>query len=72
MQSGEMFEASAFARPCEVSRPTISNYLSVLEATYVIHVIRPFSTHKATEIVAAPKVYAFDTGFFVITADGIS
>ncbi len=64
VQSGGIFEASSFATPCEVSRTTISNYLSVLEATYVAHVIRPFHTHQATEIVAAPKVYAFDTGFF--------
>ena len=62
-QSGGMFEASRFAAPCEASRTTISNYLSVLEATFVFHLIRPFSTHKATEIVSAPKVYAFDTGF---------
>ena len=62
-QSGGVFEASSFARPCEVSRGTISNYLSVLEATFVVHVIRPFSSHRATEIVAAPKVYGFDTGF---------
>lgn len=64
IQSGGIFEASSFAAPCEVSRTTISNYLSVLEATYVVHVIRPFHTHQAKEIVAAPRVYAFDTGFF--------
>ena len=62
-QSGGVFEASRFARPCEVSRTTISNYLSILEATFVVHIIRPFSSHRATEIVAAPKVYGFDTGF---------
>ena len=62
-QSGGVFEASSFARPCEVSRGTISNYLSVLEATFVVHIIRPFSSRRATEIVAAPKVYGFDTGF---------
>ena len=62
-QSGDVFEASRFARLCEVSRGTISNYLSVLETTFVVHVIRPFSSHRATEIVAAPKVYGFDTGF---------
>jgi len=28
-----------------------------------VRVIRPFSTHRATEIVSAPKVYGFDTGF---------
>jgi len=62
-QSGGMFEASRFAAPCEVSRTTIANYLSVLEATYAVHLLRPFSTHRSTEIVSAPKVYAFDTGF---------
>jgi predicted AAA+ superfamily ATPase len=62
-QSSGVFEATNFSRPCEVSRTTISNYLAVLEATFVVHVIRPFSTHRATEIVSAPKVYCFDTGF---------
>jgi predicted AAA+ superfamily ATPase len=62
-QSGGIFEATRFARPCEVSRTTISKYLSVLEETFVAHVIRPFSSHRPTEIVTAPKVYGFDTGF---------
>lgn len=58
-----MFEATRFASPCEVSRQTITNHLAALEATFVAHVVRPFSTRRCTEIVAAPKVYAFDTGF---------
>jgi predicted AAA+ superfamily ATPase len=62
-QSGGLFEATRFTRACEVSRQTIMNYLAVLESTYLVHLLRPFSTHRATEIVAAPKVYAFDTGF---------
>ena len=62
-QSGSMFEATRFAAPCEVSRTTITNFLSVLEATFVAHVIRPYSTSRTAEIVSAPKVYAFDTGF---------
>ena len=62
-QSGGIFEATTFARPCEVSRTTIANYLAVLEATFVVHVLRPYSSHRATEIVSAPKVYGFDTGF---------
>jgi predicted AAA+ superfamily ATPase len=63
VQSGGIFDATRFAQPCEVSRPTIANYLRVLESTFVAHVIRPFSTRRPTEIVAAPKVYGFDSGF---------
>ena len=62
-QSGGVFEATRFTAPCEVSRPTIANYLKALEATFAVHVIRPFSSHRASEIVSAPKIYAFDTGF---------
>jgi len=63
IQSGGLFEATRFAGPCEVSRSTISNYLAVLGATWVIHVVRPFSTRRSAEIVSAPKIYSFDTGF---------
>lgn len=63
IQSGGIFEANAFARPCEVSRTTIGNYLKVLETTAVVLIIRPYSRHKSNEIVSAPKVYGFDTGF---------
>src|SRR6202021_2404768 len=36
---------------------------SVLECTFVAHIVRPFTSRRSTEIIAAPKVYAFDTGF---------
>ncbi len=62
-QSGGLFEATAFARPLEISRTTVTNYLSVLEETFVMHVVRPYAAGSGAEIVAAPKVYAFDSGF---------
>ena len=65
-QSGGLFEATRFAAPCEVSRGTISNYLAVLEATGLALVLRPFSSRRSHEIVAAPKVYGFDTGFICL------
>ena len=68
-QSCGIFDATRFARPCEVSRPTIANYLRVLEATFVVHVIRPSSARRTTEIVAAPTVYGFDTGFICYYRD---
>ncbi|MCX5925025.1 MAG: AAA family ATPase [Candidatus Dependentiae bacterium] len=61
--SGGQFEASKLTAPCEVSRQTIANYVAILEETFVVHVIRPYSTHKPNEIIMAPKIYGFDTGF---------
>ena len=62
-QSGGIFEATSFTGACEASRATINNYLGVLEATFIVHVLRPFHSNRANEIISAPKVYAFDTGF---------
>lgn len=70
VQSGGIFEATRFAAPCEISRQTVTNYLAVLEATKIISVIRPYSSRKSSEILSAPKTYAFDTGF-VCHARGI-
>ena len=39
------------------------NYLRVLEDTLVVQIVRPYSSRRVSEIVAAPKVYGFDTGF---------
>ena len=63
INSGGMFEATTFTAPCEVVRATILSYLDILEATFVVHIVRPFSEYKAAEITKAPKVYGFDTGF---------
>jgi len=62
-ESGGIFESTRFARDCGVSRTTITNYLAVLERANIVYVLRPYSTHRPTEITSAPRVYAFDTGF---------
>lgn len=62
-QSGGQFNATAFAASCGVSRTTIMNYLGILEATHLVHVVRPYHGGNAREITATPRVYGFDTGF---------
>ena len=61
--SGGIYQANRFATYCEVSRSVVAEYLQVLEETMVVTVVRPFSTRRTTEVVAAPRVYGFDTGF---------
>lgn len=61
--SGNIFEATKYSSPCEVSRNTINKYLHILEQTFVAYIVRPFSGYAPSEIISAPKVYGFDTGF---------
>ena len=62
-QSGGLCELTSFTAACEASRQTLANYLDIFAATGVVHVLRPFAMNPTREIVAMPKVYAFDTGF---------
>jgi hypothetical protein len=61
--SGGVFEATRYTAACELSRQTVMNHLWLLESTSVVHVVKPFSTRRAAEILRAPKVYWFDSGF---------
>ena len=61
--SGGQMEATALSQLCGLSRPTVLNYLDVLELTHVAAFIRPYSGGGKRELVRQPKVYGFDTGF---------
>lgn len=62
-QSGGMLDVTKIAAASQISRPTVTNWLEVYQATQVIHLVRPFSGGGRREIVAPPRVFGFDTGF---------
>lgn len=63
LQSGGLFEAKSFSAPCGISHTTVASYLNVMEQTHVAYVLRAYHKRASNEIIAAPKVYLFDTGF---------
>ncbi len=62
-QSGSLMEVTSLSKHCGISRPTVMNYLDVLQMTHAVILLRPFADGGRREIVAQPKVYGFDTGF---------
>jgi uncharacterized protein len=61
--SGGQIEATTLANLTGLSRPTVLNYLDVLEATHVTRTLRPWSGGGTRELVKQPRIYGFDTGF---------
>jgi len=45
-----------------ISRPTLYEYLAFLEGTFFLHILRPYSKGKSTEIRKMPKLYLCDSG----------
>jgi hypothetical protein len=62
-RSGGQLEIATAARDLAISRPTVESHLRALEITHAATSVRPFFGSGRHEIVKAPKVYAFDTGF---------
>lgn len=61
-RSGSRLDVQKLSKELGVARETLNNYLSFLEGTYFITLVRPFSTNRDTEIRSQPKVYLCDTG----------
>jgi len=61
-QSGQILEMASLSRETGISLPTLQKYLSILEETYVIKRVFPFSRHPSVEISKNPKVFFFDSG----------
>ncbi|MEK6557990.1 MAG: ATP-binding protein, partial [Candidatus Margulisiibacteriota bacterium] len=61
-QIGQIVNASTLAVEVGVSVPTIQHWLSILEASYLIYFLRPFSTNRRKSLVKSPKLYFVDTG----------
>lgn len=59
---GSKIDVSKLASEIGISRITLNEYLSFLEGTYFISLVRPFSRNRDTEIRKMPKVYLCDSG----------
>jgi len=53
---------SNLARDLEVAPKTVKNWLYVLERTYAVFIVSPYSKSMAKAIVKAPKAYFYDNG----------
>lgn len=61
-QSGQLLNIEQLGNISNLSAPTIKNYLNILEETYIIKLISPFSTSAKVEIGKTPKIFFYDTG----------
>jgi hypothetical protein len=60
---GSKLDIQRLSNELSVSRPTLIEYISFLEASYLIKLIRPFAKGRDFEIRRVPKVYLCDSGF---------
>ena len=60
---GSPLSIASLARDLQVSPNTVAKYIEILEALYIIFLVRPFHRNIARAILKEPKAYFFDTGY---------
>jgi hypothetical protein len=61
-QSGNLLNVNELANTVGLSKPTIEKHLFLLENTYIIKLVRPFSKNIRSELFKTPKIYFYDSG----------
>ncbi len=59
---GQIINYSNIGRSLGVSHHTVKSYIDILEQTYIIRTLMPFSTNFGKRLIKSPKVYIRDTG----------
>ncbi|PIR99125.1 AAA family ATPase [Candidatus Collierbacteria bacterium CG10_big_fil_rev_8_21_14_0_10_44_9] len=60
--TGQILNKTTLANATGVTIPTITNWLSILEATYIIFFLSAYHKNMNKRLVKSPKIYFFDTG----------
>ena len=61
-RTGQLVNNSAISTEVGVSSTTIGSWLSILEASHLVHILRPWYKNRTSQVVKTPKVYFCDTG----------
>jgi len=61
-RSGTTLNMSDIARDCAVSVPTIKQWISLLCATSIVYLLRPWHSNHNSRLIKSPKFYFLDTG----------
>ncbi|MBI4879760.1 MAG: ATP-binding protein [Planctomycetes bacterium] len=61
-RSGGILNMADLARDAGVSSPTSKRWLSVLQASHLIELVRPYHANYGKRITRSPKLYFLDTG----------
>jgi len=61
-QTAQLLNVSDLAGPFRISRPTVGDYVTLLERIFVLDVLPPWHSNRLSRLVKTPKIHAGDSG----------
>ncbi|MFO1256864.1 MAG: ATP-binding protein [Gammaproteobacteria bacterium] len=61
-RTGQILNMASLALDAGISPNTAKSWLSLLEASYIIHLLQPYYKNYNKRVIKSPKLYFYDTG----------
>ena len=61
-RNGQLLNLTSLASDCGISHTTARRWLSILEASFLVHLLRPHYANFGKRLIKSPKLYFLDTG----------
>jgi predicted AAA+ superfamily ATPase len=61
-RAGQMLNMTALSNDCGIDQKTVAAWLSVLQSSYIIYLLKPYHNNYNKRIIKTPKLYFYDTG----------
>jgi len=61
-RTGQMLNMTALSNDCGIDQKSVAAWLSVLQSSYIIYLLKPYHSSFNKRIMKAPKLYFYDTG----------
>ena len=68
-RTGQILNLSSLGNDCGINHATAGNWISVLEASYVVKLLRPYYKNFNKRLIKSPKLYFLDTGLACFLLD---
>lgn len=62
-QTARLFNVSDLAAPFQLSRPTIREYVTLLERVFLLEILPPWHSNRLSRLIKTPKLHLSDAGF---------
>jgi predicted AAA+ superfamily ATPase len=59
---GQVLNMENIAQDLGISQPTVKNWLTLLEASYLVFLLQPYNGNLNKQLIKSPKLYFYDVG----------
>ncbi len=61
-RTGQLLDLTSIGNDCGISHNTVKDWINILEASFIIFLLRPHFKNFNKRLVKSPKIYFYDTG----------